>query len=459
MSPGYPDYADRGPSWARRIPSHWSVKPLMSVGREPRRSNRGMVEDNLLSLSFGRIVRKDIDTQEGLLPESFETYQVVEPNDMIFRFTDLQNDKRSLRSARTPERGIITSAYMAFTPERIDPHYFEHLMRAYDSTKVFYGLGGGLRQSLKFADVRRLPVLVPTSAEQGAIADFLDRETAKIDALIDKLSHLSSLLQERRGSIATNLVDPDDLAASGQRLKHHLASVRQGWSPQCNNWPADEASWAVLKAGCANGGRFRPEENKELPDDLEPRPDTVVQEGDLIVSRANTRELVGAAAAVHGRHPRLMLSDKLYAFRMRPTASVEFVASALGTRRYRDLIELEATGASPSMQNITQETVRNLPMGLPSRTQQDAIVSAINTETAKIDALIAKAEEFVALARERRAALITAAVTGQLDVRAAHRDALGYDLAAPLTDDETSWLDGNCESCGDLGTAADRPVT
>ena len=75
-----------------------------------------MVEDNLLSLSFGRIVRKDIDTQEGLLPESFETYQVVEPNDMIFRFTDLQNDKRSLRSARTPERGIITSAYMAFTP-------------------------------------------------------------------------------------------------------------------------------------------------------------------------------------------------------------------------------------------------------------------------------------------------------------------------------------------------------
>ena len=111
------------------------------------------------------------------------------------------------------------------------------------------------------------------------------------------------------------------------------------------------------------------------------------------------------------------------------------------------------------MQNITQETVRNLPMGLPSRTQQDAIVSAINTETAKIDALIAKAEEFVALARERRAALITAAVTGQLDVRAAHRDALGYDLAAPLTDDETSWLDGNCESCGDLGTAADRPVT
>jgi len=81
----------------------------------------GLIEKNLLSLSYGRIVLKNITSSDGLLPESFETYQIVMPNDEVFRFTDLQNDKRSLRSALVQERGIITSAYTAFTPRSIDP--------------------------------------------------------------------------------------------------------------------------------------------------------------------------------------------------------------------------------------------------------------------------------------------------------------------------------------------------
>lgn len=126
-----------------------------------------MIEKNLLSLSYGRIVPKDINASDGLLPESFETYQIVMPNDEVFRFTDLQNDKRSLRSARVEERGIVTSAYTAFTPRSIHPPFFDYLMRGYDVSKVFYGMGGGLRQSLKFEDVRRLPVLWSCSAPRS----------------------------------------------------------------------------------------------------------------------------------------------------------------------------------------------------------------------------------------------------------------------------------------------------
>ena len=159
-------------------------------------------------------------------------------------------------------------------------------------------------------------------------------------------------------------------------------------------------------------------ENKELPNDVPPRPDIVVNRGDLIVSRANTRDLVGSAAVVEDDFPRLMLCDKLYAFALDESqVDPRFVAALLSSRRWRDLIELEATGASLSMLNISLSDIVNLPMSLPPVEDQRRIVSRLHQETAKIDQLIAEAERFIELSGERRSALITAAVTGQIDVR------------------------------------------
>ncbi|MFC0623640.1 restriction endonuclease subunit S [Kribbella deserti] len=263
----------------------------------------------------------------------------------------------------------------------------------------------------------RMPMPMPRVEEQRAIADYLDHETARIDTLIEEQQRLIEMLRERRRAAVEEAVAI--IATSGARLKHLIRSVRQGWSPQCYSWPADGVkTWAVLKAGAANGGRFRPMENKELPKDEVPRPDIVVARGDLIVARANTRELVGSAAVVEGDFPRLMLCDKLYAFSLDESrADSRFVAAVLGSRRWRDLIELEATGVSHSMLNITQSNIVNLPMPLPPVDEQRSIVAHLNSETAKTDQLIAETEQFIQLARERRTALITAVVTGQADVR------------------------------------------
>ncbi|MET9397524.1 hypothetical protein [Kitasatospora sp. NPDC002965] len=265
--------------------------------------------------------------------------------------------------------------------------------------------------------VSKFEVSAPALVEQWAIADFLDRETAQIDALVSKQEEFIEFLRERRRAAIEVAVS--EVRASGTRLKHFIRSVRQGWSPQCYSWPADGVnSWAVLKAGAANGGVFRPLENKELPVEEAPRPEVVVQRGDLIVSRANTRDLVGSAAVVEGDFPRLMLSDKLYAFTLDGDRALpQFVATVLGSRKWRDLVEIQATGASSSMLNISQADIVNLPMTLPSVDEQCRILVHLNDQTTHIDALIAKAQEHIAFARERRSALITAAVTGQLDVR------------------------------------------
>lgn len=204
--PRYPQYRSSDVGLVDEIPAHWRVTPLLGVARERSESNAGLREENLLSLSYGRIVRKEISSNDGLLPESFETYQIVNQGDIVLRLTDLQNDKRSLRSARVEERGIITSAYLALEPTGIDSPYLSHLFRAYDVCKVFYSMGGGLRQSMKYADLKRLPLLEPPEVEQRAIAAFLDRETAKIDALIAEQERLIALLSEKRQAVISNAV-------------------------------------------------------------------------------------------------------------------------------------------------------------------------------------------------------------------------------------------------------------
>ncbi|MEX5300878.1 restriction endonuclease subunit S [Kocuria sabuli] len=275
--------------------------------------------------------------------------------------------------------------------------------------------------SMTRGDLASHLIPLPPLGVQRAIADYLDHETAQIDALVAKQDEFIGLLQERRYAAIESAMA--QVEPAGQRLKHVTRSIRQGWSPQCYSWPADGVEkWAVLKAGAANGGVFRSMENKELPAIETPRPRTVVRAGDLLISRANTRDLVGSAAVVDGEHPRLMLSDKLYAFDLdRSQANPRFVALVLGSRRWRALIEIEATGASSSMLNISQDDIANLPLSLPSVEEQESILHEVDDQTSRIDALIAKAKELIALAQERRSALITAAVTGQIDVRTAAR--------------------------------------
>ncbi|WP_079436976.1 restriction endonuclease subunit S [Zoogloea sp. LCSB751] len=214
------------------------------------------------------------------------------------------------------------------------------------------------------------------------------------------------------------------------RIKHLVASLEQGWSPQCEGFPVQsEDEWGVLKVGCVNGGMFRPEENKTLPPELEPLPELGLACGDLLISRANTRELVGSTAVTLRDYPRLMLCDKLYRLRLRPdTCAPVFLALYLGTPRVRGQIELSATGASSSMLNIGQSTILELDIAAPSPDEQTAIATFLDRETTKIDTLIAEQEKLLTLLAEKRQATISHAVTK------------GLNPDAPMKDSGVEWL-------------------
>ncbi len=172
----YPKYKDAGMEWLEDIPDHWAVRPLFVALREREEKNVGLRVENVLSLSYGKIVPRNVESNFGLLPASFETYQIVRPGNIILRLTDLQNDKRSIRVGLVEQRGIITSAYLCLEPDPSLLSTFAHyLLLSFDLTKVFYNIGGGVRQSIKFETLRHLPILTPPLTEQRKIIAFLDR--------------------------------------------------------------------------------------------------------------------------------------------------------------------------------------------------------------------------------------------------------------------------------------------
>src|SRR5262249_12999044 len=199
------------------------------------------------------------------------------------------------------------------------------------------------------------------------------------------------------------------------KLKYLIMPIEEGWSPQCDAQPADENEWGVLKVGRVNRDYFDPSQNKKLPLTLSPVPELEIRSGDILMSRANTRELLGLAAMVPDTRPRLLLCDKLFRFRTREErANGPFIVAAIRDKNSRVQIEARTNGASDSMQNIGQGVVKNLWLAVPSVDEQRLIVDRFTSETASIDLAIAQERRGLALLREYRIRLVTDVVTGQL---------------------------------------------
>lgn len=407
--------------WTATLPDQWSLQPLMATTSETSKTNLGMAEDNLLSLSHGNIIPKDIDGVDGLLPESFETYQIVEPGQIVCRFTDLQNDKRSLRTGLVKERGIITSAYVALTTS-LEPRWLAYVLRSYDAQKVFYKLGGGLRQSIKYADIKRLPLITPPVNTQRSIADFLDAETAKIDRLIAKQELLvSTLIEHRAASIAHHVT-------KGRVSNIPMQASGQWW---LGDVPKD---WDLVPAG----RMFAERKRGAQPDDEQltaSQSHGIIRQRDFIQLTGNsvTQVLLGADILKHVEPGDFVISMRsfqggLELSRVRGKISSAYVmieptrpvypgyyAWLFKSKPYITALQstsnLVRDGQALRFANFAQIT---LPV--PPHSVQKEIAAALDLEVQAIDELIARARQLIATFRERRTGLITAAVTGQVDV-------------------------------------------
>ena len=369
----YPEYKESGVDWLREIPAHWQMKRLKAIAAV-------------------QLSNVDKHSEEGQVPVKLCNYVDVYYNDVITAELDFMN------ATATPDQ-----------------------MRR---------LGSGA--------IRRSFFAVPPMDEQRAIVAFLDRETAKIDALVARKERLIELLQEKRTALITRNVtrglDPNvTMKDSGVewlgKIPAHwevvpfgrlIRRIEQGWSPVAEDRPIGQDEWGVIKLSAVSKGVFRQDEHKALPLGLSPDTRYEIREGDFLLTRSNTPDLVGDVCVVGVVRNQLMLCDLVYRLSLICTAGDrDFLAYWFLSPIGRHQIEVEARGASQSMVKISQGIIRTWAVAMPSLGEQRTIVTFLNRETARIDALIAKIQEAIACLTEFRTAVVSAAVTGKIDVREA----------------------------------------
>ena len=196
-----------GVDWIGEIPEHWEVLPGFNVYKENKTNNIGMKEKVVLSLSYGNIVIKPEEKLVGLVPESFETYQIVKPGDIIIRCMDLQNDKTSLRTGIAVNDGIITNAYLNLNIiNGNNSNYYYNFLHTLDTTKVIYKFGKGLRQNLSYVDFKRMQIIVPPKIEQDEIANHIEKLKLKIAKAISLKEQEIEKLKEYKTVLVDNVV-------------------------------------------------------------------------------------------------------------------------------------------------------------------------------------------------------------------------------------------------------------
>ena len=281
--------------WIGGIPDRWEVHSLGSQLAANKSSNKGLIESRVLSLSYGRVIVKPLDKLRGLVPESFETYQIVEPGDIVIRPTDLQNDHTSLRVGQSMHRGIITSAYICLRPTNsLNHRYASYLLAAYDFMKVFYGFGSGLRQNLDVKHIKHIPVPVPELDEQRLIVRYLDQAELRIAKAIAAKQKMVSLMDEQRSSVVAH----EMLGGENRRVDVKLL---EGFGEIPAQWEVVTLRGLLRKIAVRNPGGFqllsvlrsrgvivrsldRADNHNVIPDDLSNY--KVVKPGDLVMNKS-----------------------------------------------------------------------------------------------------------------------------------------------------------------------------
>ncbi len=294
--------------------------------------------------------------------------------------------------------------------------------------------------SMAYFDER---VCWPPLPEQQAIAGWLDERTRRIDDLVAAKRRLLNLLAEQRTALITHavtkglnpaaLMKPSGIDWLGdvpghweaRRLRHLVSRIEQGWSPEADQREAGDDEWGVMRAGCANGGTFDETDNKALPPGANPDPSLEIRPGDLLMSRAcGSTDLVGSVALVRSCRRKLLLCDKLFRLRYRMNlVTPEFLALAMSSRLIRLQLERDLSGAEGLARNIAQGAIKELVLCVPPVPEQRAIVAHLDAACEKLDTLTTTTETAIVRLTEYRQALISAAVTGKINVTASPIDA------------------------------------
>jgi type I restriction enzyme, S subunit len=389
-------------------------KPFGRIAPRIQEIGRPELQPLSVYLELGVVPRADRDDNHNRLGADLSKYQVVHPGDVVF------NKLRTWQGGFgvSKHEGLVSPAYFVCRPiDEIEPRWLGYVLRSNPYLAELTRISKWMPPSqfdIAWPDLNSLKIAAPRRSKQRAIADFLDTETTRIDSLITLRSQVAKVTDERFRAFLTSQVESLELSVAP--LGRFVRSLTQGVSPVADQAPADGDEWGVLKLSAVRFGRFRPTENKRLPSDFGFDAALVPKPGDLLVTRANTPGYVGDACAVGPYNGRVVVSDLIYLLRLDSYLDPEFAAINLLCARGRTHMSGYARGTSQSMVKLRGEDIKACLITVADRGEQAELAKFVQEQRFRADGLISAMIRQVDLLSERKQALITAAVTGQLDL-------------------------------------------
>ena len=198
---------DSGVKWIGMIPEHWDLKRTAMLFSENRKKNINYEFDHALKFNYGKLVSKNEIGDVSSLKETYMAYTVINKNDIAINCLNLNYDFVSQRVAISPQKGIITSAYLIITPRQgVEAMYYNYLFKAMDSKKLFHGMGTGIRLTLSFSELKKQQIPVPPLPEQQEIVTYLDSKVANINQLCQTERAQIEKLKEYKQRLISDVV-------------------------------------------------------------------------------------------------------------------------------------------------------------------------------------------------------------------------------------------------------------
>lgn len=425
----YPSYKPTTIPWLPLMPQHWELIGFNFLFRDNKEKNKMMKESLILSLSYGNIIRKRKEENFGLIPESFETYQILNPGYIVLRLTDLQNDKRSLRVGYVNERGIITSAYTGLVPNKVNSRYYYYFLHYLDIRKHFYSLGGGVRQSSDYNELKKQKFPFPPLSEQTAIVNYLDAKTEEIATFIAKKQKLIVLLREHKQAIIDELTSigidksiklkPSYINQLGNIPEHWqvrrigtIGSFSKGGNISRSDLLSEGLS-AILYGDIYTKYNYQVKEIVNKISEETAKNAVLIFRGDLLFTGSGElKEDIGKCIVYTGE-------DEVYAggdiviFRQKKFDSV-FLSYSLNNSFSKFQKAIGSKGEI--IVHTYASKLRNIYLSIPPLEEQKQIVKKIQTEMFRIDTIVNRIEKEIELVKVLKQSLVAEVVTGKIKV-------------------------------------------
>jgi type I restriction enzyme S subunit len=319
------------------------------------------------------------------------------------------------------DRAIVKADCFRFRPRKgIVPEYMTYLLSSPQARKqASTQIAGVGRPRLNLRKVSALQIPIPLQTDQERIVDVIEEQFSRLNSGVTALQRAQQNLKISRTAILDAAVNGSLVESSGDAwgefpLGELLDDVHAGKSFKCQERPSSLDEWGVIKVSAMTWGRFQESENKTVDDNRKVDPRFEIHSGDLLVSRANTVDYVGAVVLVGKCRPRLLLSDK--SLRLVPNSKVlaEWLLISLRTSRARRYIESVATGTSDSMRNISQSKLMALRIKLPPIDAQSRIAAEVDRLLWQVENLNESLSYNRRSVQALRSSILSAAFSGML---------------------------------------------